>query len=634
MLHVVSLAFVVSFVRVAILAAGVAVVWVLCASAAVRRGEGAAGAAVRIVLTLVVPATALAFAAVFVWPLALGSSVVLAFVQGRGTAGALAERIKAIWRSLSLPTKVAAVGLLVVGAFRCGTAIALPHLDGDSLMYHLPVTAALLQDRSMWFTRAVMFPSASEIADALACATAGTLNGRAIIGLVTLSVMLLAAYAWARRAGASQDGATAAAIIVGAMPMAVEQMFTSLNDLLVCSLLACTCALWRSAPRLAALAAGLVVATKVTALWLIPAVGIVMIAFEGWPFSFADVALAVAIAAPWYARTEVLAGHVVWPMASMGWASTIARNFSHAWGMSLDAIRHYGGQSAIGGVIALPYIAIRHRQIRFARALPWLALATYIAWILMPNAAESVPGTLDQIREGWSVRYASLLLLILVTSLPIALDDVRAFPLAGLLAVSAAASAIVRSGKAAAGLGLGSFPFALSLGVVAVCIMIAALVESQRLRRISVAAAIIVWAMTSVRGAEAIRQQWKSEYIQWTNLLPPSTVGSDRRIAGERSAAVIGLRPFPLVGPDFTRRVYEDFLLSPDAWLRTLRTHRIGVLVAAGLTGSPKQPGFLQPSPLEIAVARLPGVCLMGEDGYVRLYALDAAPHDPRCQNR
>jgi len=633
MLHIAGFADVVSFVRVAVLAACIAEVCVCCAGAAVRRAEGAAGAAVRIVLTLVAPATALAFAAVFVWPLALGGSVVAAFVQGRGTAGALRERIGAIWRSLSLPTKAAAGALLVVAAFRCGAAIASPHLDGDSLMYHLPVTAALLQDRGMWFTRAVMFPSASEIADAVACATAGTLNARAIIGLLTIGVMLSAAYAWARRAGARQDGAAAAAIIAGAMPISVDQMFTSLNDLLVCGLLACTCALWRRSPRLAALAAGLVVATKVTALWLVPAVGVVMIAFEGWPFSFADVAWALVVAAPWYLRTVLLAGHVVAPMASMGWASTIAKNFSHAWRMSLDAIRHYGGQTAIGGAIALPFIAIRHRQISFARALPWLALAAYVAWILMPNAAESVPGTLDQIREGWSIRYALLLLFILATALPIALDDVRAFPLPGLLAVAAAASAIVRSGKATATFDASSFPFALGVGIVVLCVMTAALWKSQPLRRFLVAAAIVVWAVASVRGAQAIREHWNSEYIQWTNLLPPSTIASDRRIAGYHNAAVIGLRPFPLVGPDFTRHVYEDFLFPPDVWLRRLRSRSVGVLVAAGRSGSPDEPGFLQPTPVEVAVSRLPGVCLIGEDGYVRLYALDATASDPRCQH-
>ena len=622
----------VSFARAVLLASSISAVCVFCTGAAIRRSEGAAGAAVRIMLTLIAPATALAFAGIFVWPLALGASVLVAIVQGGVATGALIDRVWTIWGSLSIATKMAGFTFLVVVAFKCGFEIASPPLDGDSLLYHLPVTAALLQDRSMWFTRAVMFPGASEIADALAGATVGSVNGRAIIGLAELLVLLMAAYGWARRAGASHDGAAAAAIIAGSLPITVEQMFRSLNDLLVCALVACACVLWRLSPRLAALSLGLVFATKVTALFLVPAVGVVMLAFEGWPFSIADLGWAAALAAPWYIRTIVMTGHPVLPMASLGWASTIAKNFARAGSLSLLAIRHYGGQTMIGGLVSAIYIALSRGRPTFARAIPWLALATYVAWILMPNAAEAIPGKLDQVGEGWSIRYAMLLPFILATALPIALDVFQKLPLAGLIAVGAAASAIVRSGKASATDDPLSIPFALWVAFAVLCVIFAIGLRSRAARTGFLAAALIMWSWASVIGAESVRQQWGAAYVQWTQLLPPSIVASDPRISRYHKAGVVGMRSFPLVGPDFKRRVYEDIIFTPDLWLERLRANGVGLLVAAGNSGSPAQRRFLQPTDLELEIARSRDVCLMGQDGYVRLYALNAVRGDPRCK--
>jgi hypothetical protein len=616
--------FLVVFMRSALLAACFGLIVASCLAGALRRGEGAAGAAVRITATILVPATLLALLGIFVWPIALGASLIGALWQGRDGLSLLVDRVRVTWSSASAASKVGVLTLLVAVAFRAGAALSTPPTDGDSLLYHLPMTAALSQDHGMWFTRALLYPGAAELGEAIGAATTGNVNGIVAFELVQVFALVLVGYGWARRAGASRDGALACAVVAGALPIVIDQTFTSQNDIFVCVMLASGCVLWRAAPRLAAIALGLVFAAKVTAFILVPAVMLVMLAFEGWPFSIADLFWGWALAAPWYVRTLALSGRPVDSVAVMGWNSTIAAHFATAWPLVLAALRTFGGLAALGGTVALACTVARRDRTRFARALPWLALVMFGAWIVMPNAAESVPGTLDQIRQGWSIRYVLLLPFILATALPIVIDSVTRLPVAGLIALAAAASAVVRSANATASQTALGFVYCVPLLLAALLIIMSLAARRPPARIAWLLCSLVIWSLTATTGASSMALLWNPTYIQWSRLIPASNAMLEAHVRASSKVAVIGMRSFPLVGANFSRRTYEQVLIMPQQrWLDELRRDGVHVMLAAGLSGSRDQPGFMQPLPAEAAIKKLPGVCLLATRGYTRVYGLD-----------
>ena len=622
------------FARSALLIVCIAAVFISCSSAALRRGEGAAGAGVRILITLIGPASVLAFVGLFYWPLALAASLVAAAWQGANSTSYLWTRLGEVWSSTSLVSKAALITLAVACAFRAGAALSTPPTEGDSLLYHLPMSAALIQDHTMWFTRALLYPGASELGEALGAASTGTVTGIVAFQLTEILALALVAFGWARRAGASIDGATAAAIVAVALPIVVDQMFTSQNDIVACVTVAAACVLWRPSPRLAAISLGLAAAAKVTAFVLIPAVAIVMIAFEGWPFSVTDVAWAVAISAPWYIRTWFLTGSPLYTVASLGWSSTIAANLAHAWRFVLAALRTYGGLGAVAGIAALAFLVGSRMRTTFARALPWLALASFVAWIVLPDSAESVRGTLDQIRQGWSLRYVILLPFVLATALPVVLDRVPVVPVAAFVALIAAASAVVRSANLSASNEPLGFVYAIPilLALLLVIIGLAARVRASTRTHsasafIAAGLALVILSLIVVAGTQSVTRLWEAAYLQWSLRIPTSSVGLDTSIASSSKAAVVGMRSFPLVGPTFARRTYDNIIIeSPSAWLAELRRSGVPVLAAAGESGAPDQPGFLQPLPVESwishDIARDAAICKISTHGYVRIYGL------------
>ena len=616
------------FGRQLLLAVWAAWTFTLCAGASVRAKEGASGIAVRMLATVILPATALAFVGLFYWPLALFASAVAAWWQGVGSLGYLCDRMHEVWHELSIVTKTAVSICAVVVAIRAVT-LAVPPTDGDSLLYHLPMTAALAQDHTMWFTRALVYPAASEIADALSVATAGTVNAIALISLLEVVALAFVAFAWGRRAGASVDGAAAAAAVALCLPMVVDQMMTAQNDILVCTLIAAACVLWRPHPRVAAIALGLLLATKLSAFIAIPVIGIVMIAAEGWPFGICDVAVAVVIALPWYVRTWVLSGSPVYTIASLGWDSTIAANWHASAGFVVHALRIYGGVASVAGAIAVIVLALWRSANRFARTLLGLALAGFIVWVILPNSAESVAGTLDQIRQGWSLRYALFLPFVLATAVPVALGRIRALPLAGFAGLIAAASAVVRAANLTASeeaLGLRFTLPVLLVFAISITTVIRARCEPDQIdarARIAGLAAIVAWSVTMTAGSISMQQLWIPTYLQWSNRIPPTTMLVESRLQNNEPLAVMGMRSFPFVGPDLQRRTYEDIIdQPPGAWVESLRWQHVGVLVASGESGSPDEPGFLKALPAELQIASLPGVCRLKTDLYARLYGL------------
>ncbi len=507
----------------------------------------------------------------------------------------------------------------------------MPPLDGDSLLYHLPMTAALVQDHSMWFTRAILYPGAVELGEALGAATVGSVNGIVVFQTLQVLTLMFAAFAWARKVGGSIDAAAASAVMAAALPLVIDQTGTSQNDIFVCTMLIATCALWSQAPRLAALAIGLAVAAKLTSLILIPAVAIVMLASEGWTFSIVDVLCGVAIAVPWYLRTWLLTPSPIYSYANKGWHSTIAAHFAAASPYIIPTLRIYGGLAGLIGIIAVVYIAATGTsRPRFARTLPWLCILVFLAWIVLPNTAEDVPGTLGQIREGWSIRYAIFLLFVLATSVPIALDKIRPLPLAAFVALVASASAIVRSANETASTEAIGFLYAVPL-VLCSIFLFAWLRSLERVRKnfagvASLVLAIGVLSITGVIGARSMTKFWNAAYLQWSTRIPVNDVALDPQVGTSSKVAVLGMRAFPLVGPAFERRTYEDIVVSSSTpWVERLRKSGVSLLVAADESGSVYSIGFMKPLPEEKAIAAEPDVCLLSRRAGARVYGLDSA---------
>jgi hypothetical protein len=84
------------------------------------------------------------------------------------------------------------------------------------------------------------------------------------------------------------------------------------------------------------------------------------------------------------------------------------------------------------------------------------------------------------------------------------------------------------------------------------------------------------------------------------------------------------MRSFPLVGPTFARRTYEDIPIRTRlSWLDRLRRSGVPVLVAAGESGSPAERDFMHALQQELDIARAPGVCLLATYSAARIYGLD-----------
>jgi len=134
-------------------------------------------------------------------------------------------------------------------------------------------------------------------------------------------------------------------------------------------------------------------------------------------------------------------------------------------------------------------------------------------------------------------------------------------------------------------------------------------------------------SFTIVAGTRSVTLLWNAVYLQWSPRIPTSSVGLDKHILSSSKIAVVGMRSFPLVGPTFARRTYDNIIIeSPAAWLADLRRSGVPILAAAGESGAPDQPGFLQPLPVEVwisnDISRDRALCAISTYGYVRIYGL------------
>jgi hypothetical protein len=559
----------------------------MCSRASARSQEPVAGVAVRILATLLLPSLALGFVHLYFWPVSLGVSAIAAVLQWRL---APPSRATLSWEwHLSLVPVVVAAYLI---AIKAALAISTTPYDIDSNDYHLPMSIAYLQTHTLVPAQMVYNPGNAELLDALGLGALGAVGGQALTEAIVAFALLLAAYAIARQLGANRSISLAAASSTLAIPMIADQLFTAQNDVLVATLILAFVALWSTSPMLSALALGLAAGTKFTgaleALVLVPVL---------WPMrsrklSWNHAAVAVAIGCPWYLRNAIETGNPVFLGAqTSGWSSTIAAHVSSVLPFVLTAIRNYAGLLAILGIFCVVHLA-RQKDLRhgIAPALPLLVAISLVLWFVTPNTAETTPGTLDQIRPGWSIRYILYAAVLLDVAAVVWLSRLNA-SLAIAVATLSLISAAIREYRAAIQIDAGTLGY-VALGALVIAATVMCFVAIRR-RIVTMAgfAAVAIFAVCATRGSLRIAELWDQRYASPT-IFGPYSVGpalTFEPVQRARRVATIVVPALPLMGARFERHDVTDASgLSAPAWWHTLQRERPQVILARDMPGSGK----------------------------------------------
>ena len=233
-----------------------------------------------------------------------------------GTLGAATVAAAGLWVALGRPSPpsftpaitasgaalrdplVAVLAVAVLGAFGYVAALIIgtaPN-DYDALWYHLARAAFWKQQHAVAYitgandARLDGFPPNAEIADSFTMILGQTERFAGFVQLGALLATLVAVAGIARRLGLSARQALFGALLFATLPVVVLQSATALNDLVFGSFLACSAYFlftWRPVTlALAALALGLAIGTKLTALLALPLlalVGAFLYPVRRWP---------------------------------------------------------------------------------------------------------------------------------------------------------------------------------------------------------------------------------------------------------------------------------------------------------------------------------------------------------------
>jgi hypothetical protein len=184
--------------------------------------------------------------------------------------------------------------------------------DGDALAYHLP--RALFWKQQQWVgwvadvldPRIDVMPPVAEMGQLATMLVSGSDRYVAAGPFFAVLASMVGIVQLARRLGADDRQAVFGALLFATLPVVVLQAASALNDLVVCSFLVCAAALLLSSSNAAlaggSLATGLAVATKVTAAFGLPWIGLLVLATvrRGRLLRLAALAGGAALGSWWY----------------------------------------------------------------------------------------------------------------------------------------------------------------------------------------------------------------------------------------------------------------------------------------------------------------------------------------------
>ena len=394
------------------------------------------------------------------------------------TVGDAAPKGPAGQGALELLVMVGVIGL-VVGHWALTTKSALDRgvFNFDSLWYHLPFSAEMVQSHSLtgmhyvdtvftnWF-----YPQNSEVLHAVGMALTGRDYPSLFLNYGWLAVALLAAWCIGRPYGRGSLSVVAAAILMEAHVLVVREPAAGKNDLMAAGLLLAAIAILVTAWNLrretggegrggalpvgwplaaAGLAVGLAAGTKVTALamagaltvavlWLAPA-GMRWAAAKWW------VLPALLGGGYWYLRNLVVAGNPLPAVESLGPISlphpeqlqTARPDFSIAYYATDTGVwREYFAPGlhdgfgalwplVLGGAIVAALVAAIWGRDRIVRAIGAVALFGFFAYLLTPLSAAGADGAPEAFRINIRYLYGALLAGLVLLPLPRAFDGGR-----------------------------------------------------------------------------------------------------------------------------------------------------------------------------------------------------------------
>ncbi len=308
---------------------------------------------------------------------------------------------------------LAVLTLAVLGAFGYVAALIVgtaPN-DYDVLWYHLARAAFWKQQHAIAYipgandARLNGFPPNAEIADSFTMILGKTERFAGFVQLSALVATMVAVAGIARRIGLSVRQALFGALLFATLPVVVLQSATALNDLVFGSFLAC-CAYFlfswtRVSLALAALALGLAIGAKITAILALPVLlllGVVLYPRRRWPGLVLVGVAGVVLGSYWYlfnlAETGRLGGrfaeahHAV--VVGKGNTYSVAGVVAHVMRLTIDAVDPSGsvGRDRLLYLVAVGVILVLGLRARHRVGLAWVLVAA--ALVAIPLAFRPV----------------------------------------------------------------------------------------------------------------------------------------------------------------------------------------------------------------------------------------------------
>jgi hypothetical protein len=322
----------------------------------------------------------------------LGGAVVLAaavwVLLGRPAPPSFRPPLAACRQAFRDPL-VAVLAVAVLGAFAYVAALIVgtaPN-DYDALWYHLARAAFWKQQHAIAYipgandARLNSFPPNAEIAVAFTMILGKTERFAGFVQLFALVATMVAVAGIAHRIGLSVRQAVFGALLFATLPVVVLQSATALNDLVFGAFLACCTYFlfsWTGVSLgLSALALGLAIGTKFTALLALPVLallGAFVYPRRRWPGLVLVGVIGIALGSYWYVLNLAKTGHIDGKLAQAQNATTvehgntysIAGVVAHTLRLGIDAVDPSGsvGRDRLLYLVAAAAILVLGLRVR------------------------------------------------------------------------------------------------------------------------------------------------------------------------------------------------------------------------------------------------------------------------------
>jgi hypothetical protein len=333
--------------------------------------------------------------------------------------------------------------------------------DWDSLMYHIPLVDQWIQAGSLYAPDCFQWsnPGGNELIGFWIMAPFSGDFFSPLSNLLAAAVLLLAALELAMQLGLSAGFARLTAIAAVANFVVLRQLVDAGNDVAVAALFLAAAAYGaryselrrRGDLVLCGVSLGLLAGTKFYSLgYAAVAWGVVawLATRRQGPLVAARLgagvaALAIVVGGYWYARNAAASGSPLYPLGIGSGEGDLVERYPAPWessllgcgrpeafGLGLRAAWEMAGPCHLAAVVALPLsvawlIATARGTGRDARlALAMLLIGSIAVFLVIPFSVEDDPGTLNQLRWGYTpARYGLIPLTLAVFVLSLMLQD-------------------------------------------------------------------------------------------------------------------------------------------------------------------------------------------------------------------